>query len=177
MDKRSIKRAQAKKRMRRIFLSAFIILMLITAGSLAYVWYSGKNNTDSSLIAEPLENHKKAEIKHIEQADNSPQGVAIQSITSLRMPGDNASVYIKTNMKSTCSVSVIYDKTASKDSGLVEKEVDSYGTTSWSWTIDSDAPLGRWPVKITCWRTERPEVSGVVVGYVELVSQIESDIE
>lgn len=176
MDRRSIKRARARKRNRKILLSAFIILLIFVAGAAGYVWYTGKN-VDVANMPEPLEFKPKAEIEHVEQAENVPQGASIQSITSTLIPGSNASVIVKTNTKSTCGISVIYDKIASKDSGLIDKESDRYGSISWSWTIDQSAPIGRWPVKITCFRTANPEVSAVVIGYIDVVSEILTDEE
>ncbi len=57
---------------------------------------------------------------------------------------------VKTNAAAACNIKVVYDKTASTDSGLIAKVADEYGMVSWGWTVEPSVPLGKWPVKVTC---------------------------
>ncbi len=77
----------------------------------------------------------------------------------------NASIIIRTNAGSKCVIAVVYDKTASSDSGLGSKTADEYGIASWTWTVESSVPIGKWPVKVTCVYNGR---SAVVQGNLQV---------
>jgi len=163
------KKLRAKKFIKKTLVSIFVLLFLFIGTGVAYTWYMGRN-VDTSLLTEPVEYKPTPVIKRVEQSENVPESVAIQSLTSPVLPGSNASITIRTNQKSLCNISVIYNEIASKDSGLVDKPSDEYGMVSWSWTVESSVPIGKWPVKVTCTRDEK---SAVVVGNLNVVNQIE----
>lgn len=169
-QRKAERKAQFRKKIRKTIISIFVLLVIILGAGTVYVWYTGKN-VDTSTMPEPFVYEPEKNIKPIQQAENLPVGASVQSLTSPVVPGTNASIIIKTNMNATCSISVIYDKTASKDSGLVDKSSGEYGSVSWSWTVDSTAPLGKWPVKVTC---KKGEKSGVVIGDLEVVKEIKT---
>ena len=83
-------------------------------------------------------------------APDAVVAASVQMITSPLEPGMNAMISVKTNAEAKCTIKVVYDKTASTDSGLVEKIADDYGMVSWTWTVEPTAPLGSWPVWVTC---------------------------
>jgi hypothetical protein len=91
---------------------------------------------------------------------------ALQALTSPVKAGQNSSVNVKTNATSTCTINVSYNNVASKDSGLTPKVADAYGNVSWSWTVDPTAPVGSWPVKVTCVYRGR---SAVVIGNLQVI--------
>lgn len=147
------------RRIRNIALSVVILLVITVGAGIGYTWYMGRNTVvqvPSYQVTESV-----SEIKHIKPAANVPQSASIQSLSSPVIPGQNALVIAKTKPDSTCVISVIYDKTASIDSGLKQKTADEFGMVSWSWTVDAAAPFGKWPVKITCTHNK---LSAVVIG-------------
>ena len=96
---------------------------------------------------------------------NSPEGVAIESLTSPVNAGSNASASVITNAGSMCAIEVNYDGVQSSDSGLTSKLANSYGNVVWSWTVGNSVPIGNWPVKITCTYNGR---SAVVDGSIQI---------
>lgn len=128
------------------------LLVLVVAVGVGYTWYVGKyGQDDTQSFQEPVQpTGGKQVIKTSKVDENAVMGAAVQSITSPVVPGSNASIMVRTNPQATCIISVIYDKTPSKDSGLIEKKADEYGLVEWTWTVESTAPLGKWPVKVTC---------------------------
>ncbi len=143
-------RARIARFIRNIAISAGILLVLFIGGGAAYTWYMGRTNT-SSVAVVPVQSADVAPvIKHVQPAANVNESASIQSLTSPIVPGSNASVTIKTNPNSLCTISVEYNLVASKDSGLSAKTADDFGMVTWAWTVEPSVPLGKWPVKITC---------------------------
>lgn len=149
-----------KKTLRNTLISIVVLLFVVAGGGLLYTWVIGKTQPPQANVG-TVEPQSQPVIKHVQPATNVPESASIQSLTTPIAPGDNASVTIKTNPKSTCVISVIYDKTPSTDSGLSAKTSDEYGTVTWSWTVENTVPIGKWPVKITC---TREKLSAVVIG-------------
>lgn len=150
--------------------STVVLLVLLLGAGVGYTWYVGQNsNVNSTAIATPVESKPTTAIKRVKPAANGPVSASVQLLTSPVAPGSNASINVKTNPESKCTISVIYDKTASTDSGLGPKIADDFGVVSWTWTVEASAPQGKWPVKVTCVLGER---SAVVQG--DLVVKQES---
>lgn len=150
------------KLLRNIVITTIVLLVIILGGGTFYIWYTGQNDTkDEKAIAAPIELKSEAVIKHTQPAANSPESASVQMLSSPVEPGSNVSVTVKTNPHSICAISVIYDKTASTDSGLITKTADDFGTIGWTWTVESTVPFGKWPVKITCTYNGR---TAVVIG-------------
>ena len=147
--------------------------MVIVAAASAYTWYTGRNiakDLNSVAIADPVAARPISMAKHVRTSPDAPVGVSIQVLTSPIMPGDQASVTIKTNPYANCNILVTYNKIAAVDGGLVAQEADDYGVASWSWTVGSNTPLGKWPVKITCATAVK---SGMVIGGLVVSNQVE----
>jgi hypothetical protein len=135
----------------RALISVAVLLVLIIGAGVGYVWYAGRHPMNRPQTEEqPIVNAKKPDFKPIKPAPNAKESASIQSLTSPVAPGDNAMVTIHTLPDSVCTISVVYDKTASTDSGLAQKNADEYGLLSWTWTVEPTVPLGKWPVKISC---------------------------
>ncbi|HET7320233.1 MAG TPA: hypothetical protein VFI84_01440 [Candidatus Saccharimonadales bacterium] len=143
------KRTKARKTARNVAISAFVMLVLLAGGGVAYTYFFGPRAAETAATpkveaaAQPLPAPAKP-------ADNAPEGVAIGSFTTPVKPGDNASIQVHTQPTSTCTIVVTYNSVAATDSGLVDKTADDYGTAGWSWTVPATTPEGKWPVKVTC---------------------------
>jgi hypothetical protein len=139
------------KAVRNIVVSIVVLAVLFIGGGLGYTWYMGQQPSNTtSAIAAPVESQPVPAIKPAKPAANAKESASVQMLTSPIAPGANASITVKTNPASKCTIIVEYNKVASKDSGLVARAADEFGTVSWTWTVDKTAPLGKWPVKVTC---------------------------
>jgi hypothetical protein len=147
------------------------LLILALGGGVAYTWYMGQQPSppvaEVAPVAEVSEPVSAA--KHMTPDPNAKASAAIEMLTSPVTPGMNASVSIKTNPNAECTISVVYDKTGSKDSGLVPKTADEFGMADWTWTVESTVPYGTWPVKITCTINKQ---SAVVQGDLVVAKQV-----
>lgn len=148
-------------RVRKIFISVIVLLILLLATGAIYTYQTGKNS--QPLPAVP--STKASEAPHVykppKPADNAREGVALVSILSPVKAGDNTTISISTNAGSTCTILVTYNNVVSKDSGLTTKTADDYGSASWTWTVNNSIPIGTWPVKVTCTYNKQ---SGVLIA-------------
>lgn len=120
-------------------------------------------------IATPVEAASAPAITPAKPAANAKESASIQMLTSPVAPGSNASVSVKTNAASKCTITVEYNKVASTDSGLKPKVADEFGMISWAWTVEESVPLGKWPVKVTCAYNDQ---SSVVQGDLVVAKQV-----
>jgi len=159
-----LKRVRKKKRLlkslRNTITIFVILLILLLAAGIAYTWYMSQNNDDTEVV-ESVKNKPPTVFRPTQIAPNANESAAIQMFTSPIVPGSNASITVKTNRDSVCTITAIYNKVPSKDAGLVTKTADEYGIVTWSWTVESTVPIGKWPVTVTCvWNKK----SAVVIG-------------
>lgn len=137
------------RRMQKIVLAGVILVLLFAIAGAIYTWWMGRHakpetgNSISSRQAKPLP-------KPMSSDPNAPVGVYIQTMNSPVTSGDNVVLGVHTTPGATCVIKVEYNKVPVKDSGIVDKVADDYGVAMWSWTIPADAPVGKWPVDITC---------------------------
>jgi hypothetical protein len=136
----------------KITASAVILLVLAVGAGVGYTWYTSQHAQENTLaFQEPTQaTGGPQKVTHVKPASDAKVGASVQSITSPVVPGMNASIMVKTNADANCTITVVYDKTPSKDSGLTKKKADEYGLVEWTWTVESTVPLGNWPVKVVC---------------------------
>ena len=150
--------------LRRTIITMVALLLLFIISGVAYVLISDRENAKSAPATVP-----PAEVlplpKPTPPGINAPEGAAVETLTSPVSAGSNSSITIATNAGSACTISVSYNNVPSTDSGLAPKTADVYGNVNWTWTVDSSAPVGTWPVKVTCVYHGR---SGVVIGNLEV---------
>lgn len=147
----------------KTLISAVILIILAVAAGVLYTWYVGQQDNSKYIdkAKEPVVT--KTTVKApVQQAANAKASASVQSLTSPVNPGSNAGVTVRTNPEATCKITVVYNKIASKDSGLVDKKADEYGMVDWTWTVEESVPVGKWPVTVTCSLDEKR--SAVVVG-------------
>lgn len=139
------------KSLRNIAISIVVLLVVVAAAGVAYTWYVGQDTTDdTTAIAVPVAPTPPAVIKPTKPAADAKQSAAVQILTSPVAPGSNASITVKTNAESDCTITVEYNDIPSTDSGLAPKSADEFGIVSWTWTVEETVPLGTWPVDVTC---------------------------
>ncbi|HSE61276.1 MAG TPA: hypothetical protein VLA88_03195 [Candidatus Saccharimonadales bacterium] len=148
--------------------SILVLLVLLVGGGIAYVWYMGQHPAPSAMAEEPVVTVKKVEAKPKAVDPNAAVGVSVQSINAAS-PGENASITVRTYPEAECTIAVEYNKIPAKDSGLIKKNADEFGMATWAWTVDAAAPLGKWPVKVTCAHHGK---SGMVQGDLEVTKDI-----
>jgi hypothetical protein len=150
------------------------MVFLAGGAGAGYIWYMGENSPpDEVAIAKAVDPLVKKEVKPMQRDPNAPIGSSIQMLSTPVTPGSNAGVTIKSAPDVTCSIVVELNKIPIKDSGLAEKRTDEYGVLAWSWTLPADAPLGKWPVKITC--ISDAKKSSFVQGDMEVVKTLPED--
>lgn len=152
-------------------LSIFVLLVLAVGAGIGYIWYTGQQAPAGTAIQEPVAAPAapKGPQARVPSPD-APVSASIQNLTTPVAPGDNASVSVRTTPTANCVIVVKYDDQQSSDSGLSPKAADEFGLLSWTWTVDEAAPLGTWPVEVTCVFGDK---SAVVKGDLE-VAQPES---
>lgn len=155
---------------RNTILTCVVLLLVFVGGGLLYTWYMGKHSPASVSVKAPKPTAQKTTpISPHQPKPDAVIGASVQYITSPVTPGMNASITVKTNAGAKCTIVVEYDKVASKDSGLVPKIAEEFGMVTWAWTVEASAPLGKWPVKVTCANVKN---SAVVKGDLEVVKTI-----
>jgi hypothetical protein len=146
-----INKAYVLKTVRNVTISAVVLLVLVVGGGVAYIWYVGQDETaNTAAIPAPVEAAPAPVIKPTKPAADAKQSAAVQMLTSPVTPGENASIMVKTNAESECTIKVEYNKVPSTDSGLKPKVADDFGVVSWTWTVEETVPVGKWPVEVVC---------------------------
>jgi hypothetical protein len=148
-------------RIRNISISIGVLLVLSVGAGVAYTWYMSQNDI-APVVLRPTTTLNNGPLKHAKIAANAPANASIQSLSSPVMPGTNAAVTVKGNPGSSCVIKVEYNNIPSNDAGLkLTKVLDEFGVATWSWTVESTVPEGKWPVTITCMYDTR---SAIVIG-------------
>lgn len=150
------------KTIRNVLISVFTLLVLIVLAGVIYTWVMGMVKPPEVPVQDIMPKDSKPKIiEHTMPSENVPVGVSIQSMTTPIEPGSNVMLIIKTRPLATCTITAVYDKVASVDSGLSKKTADDFGTVTWTWTVEESVPIGKWPVTVTCAYGKK---SGVVIG-------------
>lgn len=156
-----VKKRNLKKVIRNVSISILALIVLAVVAGVLYTWIMGMVQPAAPVQdIKPIDSKPKI-IEHVMPSENTPVGVSIQSLTTPIAPGSNAMIIIKTRALATCTITAVYNKVPSVDSGLSKKTADEFGTVSWTWTVESSVPVGKWPVTVTCTYGKK---SGVVIG-------------
>lgn len=152
-----------KKILRNILISLASLLLLAVVLGVLYTWIMGMTQQPPEVPVKDItpKDSKPKVIKHTMPAEDAPVGASIQSMTTPIEPGSNVMLVVKTRPLATCTITAVYNKVASVDSGLSKKTADDFGTVSWTWTVEESVPVGKWPVTVTCSYGKK---SGVVIG-------------
>lgn len=144
---------------KRAILSFFVLLFIATVAAVGYVWFTGMQEP---VLKDPLAvekvNKEAQAMKPVKVADNARVGAAVSFISIPVMPGNNAMVTVRTLPDAKCTIGVVYNGVAGTDSGLRVRTANDYGVASWTWTVPVTAPIGSWPVTITCAKNKQSAV-------------------
>jgi micrococcal nuclease len=69
--------------------------------------------------------------------------------------GQNATIQVKTNPNTLCSIEVDYKSGPSTAAGLLPKTSDNAGNLSWTWKVGANTTPGSWPITVTCGNASR----------------------
>ena len=138
------------KRLRRSVIGIVTVLLLLVGGGVAYTWWTGKHAKVAPAVESAVTQPERPFFEPTAPDPKANVGVAVQVLTSPLTPGSNASMSVHTYPQAKCSISVEYNEVAAVDTGLHDKTADEYGLAMWSWSVPNNAPLGTWPVWVTC---------------------------
>lgn len=158
--------------LRRVVTGVLVIGLILTAIGFAYTWYNSKYGEEPKVTATLKPKPKPRE--RVKPSPTGPVNASVQSLTTPIMPGSNASITVHTNADANCTITVEYNKVASKDSGLIPKKADDMGLVTWGWTVPANTPVGKWPVKVTCANLKK---SGMVIGDLVVTNEAPKPLE
>ncbi|HET6924688.1 MAG TPA: hypothetical protein VFH39_02580 [Candidatus Saccharimonadales bacterium] len=158
----------ARKRVKRVALSVVGLLVLLVAAGVAYTWYTGRQGPAVTAVVPAVQNTPPEPIRPSVPSAATQESAAVEFLSTPVPPGSDASINIKTVATSVCSISVMYDTQPGTDPGLKPKTADDFGNVSWDWKVPANAPIGTWPVKVTCVRGAK---SAVVIGDLQVARQ------
>lgn len=141
------------KSIRNAAISSGILLLLMAVvgtGYNLYLDYYHKPVALALAVAPVVAKSQYQAFVPVAPAANAPEGVAVEMVSAAVAHGINASLTVKTNAGSTCTIAALYNNIASTAAGLKTEVADEYGTISWTWKVDSNAPVGSWPVNVNC---------------------------
>ena len=150
---------------RNTLISVVMMVVLFVVVATIYVLVADRNAKTPAPPKSNQASQKASPLNPVAPAANAPEGVALQSLITPVMAGQNTTLQALTNPGSTCTITAVYNNVASHDSGLAPKTADAYGLVSWTWTVDSTAPVGTWPATVTCVYHGR---SGVLIGNLQV---------
>ena len=154
---------------RNFFIGVIALSVIAFAIGAVYIWYIGRNGDDRFSNMQTGDTVKAPTLQASKVDENANVGVALQMISSPVTPGSEASISVRTNREAKCTIAVVYDKTTSKDTGLIEKTANEFGGVDWTWTVDKNAAIGKWPVTVTCKKNNK---SGVYAADLQVVKSL-----
>ncbi len=152
------------KTIRNVTISVILLAVIFTAAGVTYVLVAGEEQKAPAAVLKTAA-RPPISIKPLKPNPKNAVSASVESIVSPVKAGSNSTLTVHTTPGSTCTIGITYGKLESKDSGLTRKIADNYGRVSWSWTVDSLAPAGKWPAKVTC---KYGKKSAYVEGYLEI---------
>lgn len=127
--------------------SVLVLAVAITGGGIIFGWWGGPQPEHGTVLAKQTES---INTQSVAKTQDEPLSVSIQSLTTPAPQESITNMTVKTAPTADCTIKAVYAGVASTDSGLVAKTADGTGDVSWTWMIEESAPLGTWPVTVTC---------------------------
>lgn len=141
-----------KKKIKRIAISAGVLVVVFFIAGLAYVYMSDLSTEAGPQIGTLATSDYNPIKPPPKPGPHAAVGVAEEAFDTPAAPGADTSIIISTTPGATCSISVAYNSHSSKstDPALAPKVADGYGNVTWSWVIPYGTALGSYPVAVTC---------------------------
>jgi hypothetical protein len=147
------------KFLRNFLLSIFILLVIAVNAGIFFTWYANKNKASNTVgVSQDLESNTMK--KPAQQSKDIRVGVAMQTLDPTAKPGGLVYIAVHTNNNADCSIDIKYNDVSSKNINLIPKKADDYGSVSWSFNLEPTAPVGTWPVRVTCSNGKSSGVAG-----------------
>ena len=157
---------EVTKLVRSVLVSGVVLSACLILAGAAYTLWVSRNTSQSTAPQAPTQQASSIIPKPHPPSPNAPEGVAVEAMNTPAQAGSQGFISVRTNPGSTCTIKVTYSKITSKAAGLSQQVADSYGSASWTWTIDESAPIGTWPVQVTCAYRGR---TGMVIADLQII--------
>lgn len=154
--------------LKKVLVFSLVLALLYSVLGVIYIWYVGKESAsaDEMQLVESTQKTTTAPITHVQQDSNANVGASVQYTSTPLKAGSEAAISVRTSSFATCDIKFTYkDNLDSKAEGLITKTADDYGSVDWHWIVDKDAPVGEWPVTVTCRKNTK---SGVVISRIKI---------
>ncbi len=162
-----VPKLQVPRAVKRTLASACVLLVLVIAAGLVYVYLFGQGGDQSTTSLLANQPPQAQPIVPTKPPANAREGTAITVLNNPVLRGEEASVGVQTLPGSSCTISVEYNHEKVQASGLAAKTADDFGNVAWDWTVSTSAPLGTRSATITC---SYNKSSSVVVGNFEVTN-------
>jgi hypothetical protein len=164
-DEPSLPRGKrAVRALRHALVGAFALLAILIGLGLGYTYFMGGtgNGTGVTTVAATVAPDPTAGmVKPRAPSPKAPESAAIQMVSSPVKRGGPASLSVKTQPTSVCTVIVDHEHVAYAVPTLKKQTADDFGTVNWDWIVPKTAPVGSSTVTVTCKYLSR---SAVVQG-------------
>jgi hypothetical protein len=155
----------------KTIIGSAVLLILFGGGGFAYTYYMDKHSNVSTLkstVNAAAQQNDQAVTPHV-ASPKTPEGVAVNLLTSPIARGQTAMMTIQTLEFSKCTITVTYTNgVIAHDPNLMQKTADAFGTVSWNWTISPTAPIGNGMAQVYCTSTSKK--TAMVDGTVQVTA-------
>ena len=134
----------------KLSLGVLSLVVFIFLAGFIYIYIGDNGGLGSALPAAYSQSQYKPLPKPAAPSAATPVGTSVEALDSPVTPGSTTSLIIDTKAYAYCNITVKYNNVVSHDPALGTKQADAYGTLTWTWTIPPNAPLGNWPISVTC---------------------------
>jgi hypothetical protein len=167
--RRGVARHGVGHTLRNFAVAAVALVILLVLAGVAYTKFFNPPVPVQPTESSDQELRPPKAVKPAKPSETAKESAAVEMINTPVTPGMNSSVSVRTLPGSECTITVEYNKVPSTDSGLAPKIADEYGAVNWTWTVEPEVPLGKWPVKVTCKYNDK---SAFVQAFVEVVKEM-----
>lgn len=158
------RRQRVLQGLRTALISTFALLAILVGAGLAYTYFMGGDGASikTAPVAATVSTDPTAGmIKPHKLSPKAPESASIQMLTPSVKRGAAATLSVKTQPTSACTVIVDHNHIAYPVPTLKKQTADEFGSVNWDWTMPKTAPAGSSTVTVTCTYLKR---SAVVQG-------------
>ncbi len=134
----------------KLSLSVLSLIVIIFLAGFIYIYLGDSGGLGSALPTAYNQSQYKPLPKPAAPSASSPVGTSVEALDTPVARGSSTSLIISTKAYAYCNITVKYNNVISHDPALGTKQADAYGTLTWTWTVPANAPIGNWPISVTC---------------------------